>query len=174
MDKDEFKAMFDFGVSGEKTVGSWLGMKGATYFALYKLELLASGPRVNIGDGTTVACPDFICWNLPPLFSDQCFIEVKRFRKWWIDVSGEQTGIEEDKVNQYRTLAKKTGKSVFVCFLHLNDWHRGEGIFCCDIGLEHSGTTSPNGQKLLMFDRSKLTHLASEEDLAYCMPTDGE
>ncbi len=169
--------MFDFGASGEKIVGSWLQSKRVMHFALHPLDLLKHGPRVIMSDTSTVACPDFICWGTPPhpaaVAENQFFIEVKRLRKWWNDAGTLQAGIEENKVHEYRELAKGTGEKVYVYFLHLNEVMQGDGLFCGDISaLRHARVTAPGEKRLLMFNKDALVLL--EANLAWHARADPE
>ncbi len=181
MNHDEFVAIFDFGSSGEKVVGSWLETKRVMHFALHPLDLLDHGPRLMANDGTTLPCPDFICWGLPPhpstedtppnIRGDQFFIEVKRLRKWWDSAGEPQTGIQAERFNEYVRLAQTSEKRVYIYFLQLDELMRGDGLFFAEINtLDVAGETCPDGKKVLMFRKSDLVELATAEDLAWHSP----
>jgi hypothetical protein len=180
MNEAQFKAMFAFGSSGEQIVGDWLASKGVVRFPLHPLSLLKhGGPRVVMANGVTLPCPDFACWGVPPHpdsraeDADQYFVEVKRFKKWWSEAGDLQTGIEEDRVREYKHLATDTGKKVFVYFLHLDEVMSGDGLYFTDISKISSvgETTPPDGRKLLMFSKKDLVRLAEEIELSWFDPT---
>jgi hypothetical protein len=167
-----FGVKFSFGNIGEGIVGGWLQQQQVVHFALHSFGIAPRSPRVREMNGATLLCPDFICWKE----QEQYFVEVKRFSRWWKRPGEiEQVGVEEWKFEEYKRLAEVTGKKLFIYFLNFDKGKHGDGLFSAETSsLRPAGNTfPPDSRPLLMFNRSDLTHLANDSDLAWQVPTNG-